>query len=101
MLRINSIILEQIPGNPKVIESIDRNIEENVNNLFTQEEMNDENANGFPSHLLVLKNDAIIMCLRNYDSHNAVCNGTRLRISNIFTKYGYINVFNQQNFGKL
>ena len=44
--------------------------------LYSTEFLNTLCLSGMPAHQLTLKVGAIVMCLRNLDKRNGVCNGT-------------------------
>lgn len=77
---INKIILNKMPGEATLLQSIDRNVEENMQSRFSIEELWNNNPDGFPQHNLLLKRNAIIMLLRNLDPSNGACNGTRFKV---------------------
>ena len=78
--QINEIILNKMPGEAKLLRSIDRNCEENMQSRFTVEELWGNNPSGFPQHDIYLKQNAIIMLLRNLDPSSGACNGTRFKV---------------------
>jgi ATP-dependent DNA helicase PIF1 len=51
--------------------------------LYTTEFLNSLNLSGLPPHSLTLKKGCIIICLRNLDRHNGLCNGRRLRVTSL------------------
>ncbi|KAI9103507.1 hypothetical protein K1719_023130 [Acacia pycnantha] len=52
-------------------------------NMYTTEFLNTISCSGLPPHKLTLKVGAPIMLLRNIDQSSGLCNGTRLRITQL------------------
>ena len=80
---INNQVLENlIPGETSTYISIDSLTTEDAEeiNNFPIEFLNSLTPSGMPAHVLKLKVGAIIMLLRNLNSHRGFCNGTRLKI---------------------
>ena len=77
--KINNLILEQLPGRTITITSVDENLPES-NYDYAEEQLNSFDPSGLPPHKLHLKQNAIIMLLRNMDPSNGACNGTRLKV---------------------
>ncbi|GBM59989.1 ATP-dependent DNA helicase PIF1 [Araneus ventricosus] len=79
-MQINNRVLECMPGNEVIYESID-NIESNDPQdhlAYTEEFLNSLTPTGMPPHKLRLKPGTIIMLLRNLAPSKGLCNGTRL-----------------------
>ncbi|CAG8673974.1 1670_t:CDS:2, partial [Scutellospora calospora] len=74
---INNIILDQMPGKAIIFHSYD-SVPDDTRGLYQQEFLNSITSNGLPPHELRLKVGSPIMCLRNLDPMNGLCNGTRL-----------------------
>ena len=71
-------------------DSVDPNDDDGT--MYPVEFLNKQNLSGLPLHLLKLKIGAVVMCMRNIDADEGLCNGTRLivtRISN-YTLEGVI-----------
>uniref|UniRef100_A0A0D2ZVC1 ATP-dependent DNA helicase n=2 Tax=Brassica oleracea var. oleracea TaxID=109376 RepID=A0A0D2ZVC1_BRAOL len=85
--KINDYMLSQLPGEEKVYLSSDSiipsdvDIEENV--VYPAEFLNSVKVAGMPRHCLKLKVGAPIMCLRNMDVADGLCNGTRLIVTQL------------------
>ncbi|XP_048623621.1 uncharacterized protein LOC106398612 [Brassica napus] len=85
--KINDYMLSQLPGEEKVYLSSDSiipsdvDIEENV--VYPAEFLNSVKVAGLPRHCLKLKVGAPIMCLRNMDVADGLCNGTRLIVTQL------------------
>ncbi|XP_057376187.1 uncharacterized protein LOC130697273 [Daphnia carinata] len=79
-LRINDKIIGEMPGALKVcksIDTIDSEDPEEISN-YPPEILNTFNVSGLPTHQLKLKIGAIVILLKNIDSRQGLCNGTRL-----------------------
>ncbi|CAF1907393.1 unnamed protein product [Brassica napus] len=85
--KINDYMLSQLPGEEKVYLSSDSiipsdvDIEENV--VYPAKFLNSVKVAGLPRHCLKLKVGAPIMCLRNMDVADGLCNGTRLIVTQL------------------
>nr|CAD2177072.1 unnamed protein product [Meloidogyne enterolobii] len=75
----NKIALDQFPGKSETYLSIDE-VEINQNFPITTEILNSFNAPGFPLHKLELKVNCKVMCLRNINIKEGICNGSILQI---------------------
>ncbi|XP_006282156.2 ATP-dependent DNA helicase PIF1 [Capsella rubella] len=82
---INERLLEKLQGEEMVYlsaDSIDPQDSESLNNpVFTQDFLNSIRLSGLPNHSLRLKVGAPVMLLRNIDPKAGLCNGTRLKIT--------------------
>ncbi|RHN67223.1 putative DNA helicase Pif1, P-loop containing nucleoside triphosphate hydrolase [Medicago truncatula] len=79
-------MLDMVPGEEKVYLSYDSPDERNVrgdamDDVHTPEFLNTIVASGLPNHKLRLKEGVPVMLLRNLDTKNGLCNGTRLIIT--------------------
>jgi hypothetical protein len=79
--QINSLMMEQFPGQSRTYKSCDI-VTENEHD-YPLEFINGLNPSGLPPHHLVLKKHSSIMLLRNLDPANGHCNGTRYHIINM------------------
>lgn len=75
-----------VPGEEKVYLSYDSPDERNVHgdamdDVHTPKFLNTIVASGLPNHKLRLKEGVPVMLLRNLDTKNGLCNGTRLIIT--------------------
>ncbi|CDY67422.1 BnaCnng54860D [Brassica napus] len=85
--KINDYMLSQLPGEEKVYLSSDSIIPSDVdieeNAVSPAEFLNSVKVAGLPRHCLKLKVGAPIMCLRNMDVADGLCNGTRLIVTQL------------------
>ncbi|XP_059352797.1 uncharacterized protein LOC130702739 [Daphnia carinata] len=84
-LRINDNIIGEMPGTLKVcksIDTIDSEDPEEISN-YPPEILNTFNVSGLPPHQLKLKIGAIALLVKNIDSRQGLCNGTRLIIKDL------------------
>jgi hypothetical protein len=81
--RINDIAIGEMIGEQQVFLSADSS----DNKLYSTEFLNKLTPSGVPPHRLVLKVGAPVMLLRNIAPHRGLCNGTRLIVKEIYTKY--------------
>ena len=81
---INDMCYDRIENETeKIYKSQDSVGLEDTQTLFSQEFLNSRNFAGVPKHELRLKENIPIMLLRNIDSENGLCNGTRLLIKKL------------------
>ena len=82
---INYICLNKIQHEEeKTYKSFDSVGLDDCSSLFSQEFLNSKEFVGVPKHELKLKTNIPIMLLRNIDSTNGLCNGTRLMIKKLY-----------------
>ena len=84
-LRINNSIINLMPGEAvtfKSIDSVDSDNQEEINNYPT-EFLNCCSVSGLPPHELKLKIGTIIILLKNIDTRQGLCNGTRLIVNGL------------------
>src|SRR6185436_3913600 len=74
---INDIVINSFPGNPTYYYSYD-SVLNDMHNLYQLEFLNSITPNGLPPHKLTLKEGSPVICIRNLDPMNGICNGTRL-----------------------
>jgi len=82
-LKMNDEVLSRLEGEEKVyysVDSIDTDDEEEKTN-FPTEFLNTITPSGMPVHALKLKVGAIVILLRNICRSRALCNGTRLIVT--------------------
>ncbi|XP_019096484.1 PREDICTED: uncharacterized protein LOC104767969 [Camelina sativa] len=83
--KLNLYMLEKFKGQEVVYLSADSldptDSDSNTNHVFTPDFLNSINISGLPNHCLRLKIGAPVMLLRNLDPKRGLCNGTRLKIS--------------------
>ena len=81
---INDYVMRQIPGDDQIFLSAD-SVDDAQAAIYPTEFLNSRNPNDMPPHRLKLKEFASIILLRNLDSAQGLCNGTRLTVRS-FTK---------------
>ena len=91
--KVNNHMMYMIDGEEHVYYSSDTVSDTDVDfnfdeSLYTTEFLNSIRMSGVPHHELVLKVGAPIMCLRNIDQRNGLCNDTRLQV----LRMGTINI---------
>lgn len=79
--KINDKILEVIEGEEQIYLSCDSIVNEKDCTFFPVEFLNSVNASGMPPHKLKLKIGSVIMLLRNLNTKQGLCNGTRLFVT--------------------
>jgi hypothetical protein len=82
---LNNLILEMFPGETTTLlssDSIVSDIEDEIQ-MFPPEMLNKLLPNNFPQHELKLKKNCNIMLLRNLNTKDGLCNGTRLKFLEI------------------
>ena len=84
---INSFMMERFPSpNSRTYKSIDT-VPEDQAMLFTTDFLNEQQDGGMPPHLLELKTHAPVILLRNLDTSIGLCNGTRLVIVPLHSRF--------------
>jgi len=83
---INDIATKLMHGEAHEILSSDKIIKDSQTAFFPTEFLNRINVSGLPPHKLILKKGQPIILLRNLNSANGLCNGTRLIVKNIFNR---------------
>ena len=81
--RINDIAIKEKFGTEHNFYSADSS----ENKLYSAEFLNKITPSGVPPHRLTLKVGAPVMLLRNIAPHRGLCNGTRMIVKEIYTKY--------------
>jgi len=76
---VNDIIIDKMRGEVTVYKSIDT-LAEGSGELIPTEYLNSLTIGGMPPHLLRIKKNCVVICLRNIDKKNGILNGTRLRV---------------------
>jgi len=81
-LSINNQIIDQMPGSSKVYYSIDSIVTDDVTvqNQYPIEFLNSLTVSGLPPHKLILKENAVVILIRNLSTKDALINGTRMRV---------------------
>ena len=88
---INSAILDMLGGDPYTFISVDEAIPKSNDGgatelLYPQEYLNTLSFSGMPPHVLTLKIGAPIMLLRNLNLAGGLCNGTRMIVTQVYTR---------------
>lgn len=88
---INTIILDMLEGQSYTFTSVDEAIPKQNDGgatelLYPQEYLNTLSFSGMPPHELILKIGAPIMLLRNLNLGGGLCNGTRMIVTQIYTR---------------
>jgi ATP-dependent DNA helicase PIF1 len=73
----NFEMVERLPGEMVISESIDSCLEDNDIATYDAEVLNKINASGIPPHRLALKPGACIILIKNLNIKHGHCNGTR------------------------
>lgn len=86
---MNKQILEKLSGNIHTSRSIDEVITETPSDAlnFPTEVLNRMTPFGMPPHVLNLKKEAVVMPLRNFNVKDGLCNGTRLIVQEVGTRF--------------
>lgn len=79
---INNDILNRIPTEEKAYFSFDKVISDDIReqNNYPVEFLNTLNVSGLPPHKLVLKENSIVLLIRNLNTGKALVTGTRMRV---------------------
>ena len=77
---INHSLLESMPTEVQVFRSADRIIEDGGRDIYPPEYLNTIDVANLPHHEFKVKVNAPVICLRNLNPANGLCNGTRLRV---------------------
>ena len=79
---INTDILNQIPGEPRIYHSYDKIISDNGNDIsnYPVKVLNSLAISDLQPHTIVLKVNCIVLLIRNLNTKEALVNGTRMRI---------------------
>ena len=88
--KLNNKILKFLDNEEKIYYSIDyaapKGCDQNDENIllkYPPEQLNKINE-GLPCHELKLKQNAVVMLIRNLSINDGLCNGTRLKILNLY-----------------
>lgn len=79
----NFNIIQRLPGELVVSESIDECVEDKHKTVYQVEYINKINVSGIPPHRLALKKGACIILIRNLNVRRGHCNGTRYLIKEL------------------
>jgi PIF1-like helicase/Helitron helicase-like domain at N-terminus/Helicase len=91
-LILNEMILEKLPGESRTYASADSVFTDvdtpaDVLAHYSMEFINSLTPCGMPPHLLTLKNGCVVMLLRNINTKEGLCNGTRLKVKKLMNNY--------------
>ena len=78
-----SILRERMTGQIKFKMSVNAPVEQAARDVIGPEILNGIENASLPPHTLSLKIGCPVMCLRNLDPVNGLCNGTRLQVNYI------------------
>lgn len=97
--KINKEILNLMPGQKEIYYSLDTPRDEDSSNMYPIDFLNAYTCSGFPPHELELKENAIVILLRNLNQNQGLCNGTRLIIKNFRTNVIEAEIVSNKNYG--
>jgi ATP-dependent DNA helicase PIF1 len=83
---LNEIATDLMCGEEHVFQSFNQIIKDSQQALFPTEFLNQINISGMPPHKLRLKIGQPIIMLRNLNSTEGLCNGTRLIVTNLHSR---------------
>ncbi len=76
-----------MPGVETVSLSIDNTIKDSEQATYPVEFLNSITVSGLPPHKLTLKVGLPIMMLRNLHANAGLCNGTRMTVKKVYTRF--------------
>ncbi|MCO5557005.1 hypothetical protein L7F22_010560 [Adiantum nelumboides] len=97
---INSLGLRSVGGASKEYLSADSlcSDKNQIHHLYTLEFLNTiDLGGGYPPHVLTLKENALIMLLRNLDARRGLCNGTRLICRQLYDRVMEAEIIRRKN----
>nr|XP_015922387.3 ATP-dependent DNA helicase PIF1 [Parasteatoda tepidariorum] len=82
---INHQVLRMMPGEERTYISCDSVVTDNEHEqtLYPSEFLNNLSVSGLLPHKLTLKENAIVLLIRNYNTSKALINGTRIRVKRL------------------
>lgn len=84
--KINQSCLNKLPT-PLIILASDNKAMQATDAInYPNEYINTLESSGLPPHLLTLKKDSVVMCLRNLNLEEGLTNGTRLLVNEIINR---------------
>ncbi|XP_035830876.1 uncharacterized protein LOC110866786 [Helianthus annuus] len=101
---INYRLLAVFPGEEKEYLSSDSlcptedgNVDQQK--IYSPDVLNGLKVSGLPNHRLVLKVGVPVMLLRNIDQRNGLCNGTRLKVTKLYSRVIEAEIISGGNIG--
>lgn len=84
---INNAVLEKVPGEKRIYLSVDSvNTDDASEQLqFPVEFLNSLEGSGLPRHRIALKIGALVMLMRNLNTRKGIINGTRLKVTGMYS----------------
>ncbi|XP_021974699.2 uncharacterized protein LOC110869784 [Helianthus annuus] len=101
---INDRLLALFPGEEKEYLSSDSLCPTEDGNadqqkIYSPDVLNGLKVSGLPNHRLVLKVGVPVMLLRNIDQRNGLCNGTRLKVTKLYSRVIEAEIISGGNIG--
>lgn len=97
---INDIMLQKLPGDAVIFESVDSVLEGFGHGGLSEEMLHKFETSSIPRHTIKLKIHTPIMLMRNLDQENGLCNGTKLIVTQI-KKYSIkAKIISKKHYGK-
>ncbi|XP_022041030.1 uncharacterized protein LOC110943601 [Helianthus annuus] len=101
---INDRLLALFPGEEKEYLSSDslcptENANAEQQKIYSPDVLNGLKVSGLPNHRLVLKVGVPVMLLRNIDQRNGLCNGTRLKVTKLYSRVIEAEIISGGNIG--
>lgn len=99
----HKIVTEMLVGDAHVYKSMDSVDSEDpqVVSNYPTEFLNQQNPSGLSQHCITLKKGAVILLLKNLDTRNGLCNGTRLFILGLTANVIQAEIISGKNIGKV
>jgi len=99
---INEKVVGLLPGDSRSYTSVNTLITEEESELlqFPTEFLNSLEMSGLPSHVLTLKEGAIVMLLRNLNARKGLLNGTRLIVRKMYNNVLDLEILTGENIGQ-
>ncbi|TKR69282.1 hypothetical protein L596_021461 [Steinernema carpocapsae] len=87
VVKHESKVLQRLPGETISYRSVDMPLEEKSFISIDPETYHHETPSGLPPHILNLKKGCEVMLLRNLNVSIGLCNGTRLKVLELYENY--------------
>jgi hypothetical protein len=97
----DSVLKDRMSGQLKFKLSADVPVERDDRDVVGPETLNSFENTSLPPHSLCLKVGCSVMCLRNLDPVNGLCNGTRLQVNHIGTHFLRLTIIGGKHRGKV